>query len=233
MRYSLRALFLLAAGVAFIWAIWPFRPRPDYYETSCRNNLTVIGEALSRYEVNNGTLPPAYFVDGRGKKLYSWRAALLSNLGRSDLQRAFDPSAAWDAPQNTPVANTPIDVLRCRSEAWRRDMPLTNYLAVVGPNTAWPGSMGRKLSEIKDIHSAILIIEWPDAVPWAAPQDLDYDQLIQKLQNAPAGHTLPDCHPAGGIHALFADGHVETIPADISIDKFKQMLSIDGQPTAK
>ena len=55
----------------------------------------------------------------------------------------------------------------------------TNYLAVVGSETMWPGVKGRKQAEIKDGTSdTILIVENNGlGVHWMEPRDLAFDTM--------------------------------------------------------
>src|ERR1041385_2819216 len=107
-----------------------------------------------------------------------------------------------------------------------------NYLAVVGLNTAWPGAVGRKTSELKDPAKTILLIEVPNSnVNWLEPRDLTIEQIKRTGLKGllPTTGEPPHRH---GFNVVFADGHTETLPADIDPKVVATMLDIDPASAA-
>jgi prepilin-type processing-associated H-X9-DG protein len=106
----------------------------------------------------------------------------------------------------------------------------TSYLAVVGPNTAWPGARTRKLADFADPSKTILVVEVANSgINWAEPRDLYVGQMAAGV-NSKAGQGISSAHP-GGAEALFADGHIEFIPDDIDPKELAEMFEI--RPAAK
>ena len=101
----------------------------------------------------------------------------------------------------------------------------TSYLAVVGPNTAWPGAKASKLADFADPSKTILVVEVANSgINWAEPRDLYVGQMAAGV-NSKSGQGISSAHP-GGAEALFADGHIEFIPDDIDPKKLAEMFEI-------
>jgi prepilin-type processing-associated H-X9-DG protein len=75
-------------------------------------------------------------------------------------------------------------------------------------------------------------------INWAEPRELDLEHLPsgitkQNLLESLSDHTTQNflkslTNHAGCFNAVFADGHVEAIPVDITWDQFMAMLTIAG-----
>jgi prepilin-type processing-associated H-X9-DG protein len=224
------ALFLFATLLA------AQRPRAGHgHHGQCLNNLSELGKALELYAAQHGHLPHVYLADSEGKPLVSWRGILLKEVGRADLAESLQSAEPWNGPLNGKLSNVYLSLYRCPSDTWSST---TNYLAVVGPHTAWPAAMTSapakyvSLDDIarhKGLKNTILLIEIPNSnINWLEPRDVTIDQLKDGLAGLiPPGGASP--HPEG-FNVLFADGHVETLPADIDPKKLIQMCNIDGSP---
>jgi prepilin-type processing-associated H-X9-DG protein len=98
---------------------------------------------------------------------------------------------------------------------------MTSYVALTGPHTAWPGGNWTKLDGLKNPAETILLVELHNTgINWTEPRDLDISELAKVTTN---------CH-SGGFHALFADGHVELLPADIDLKKLAAMCDPNTGP---
>ncbi len=64
--------------------------------------------------------------------------------------------------------------------------PYTDYVAVVGPDTIWPGATSRKLTDIADPRDqAILVVESAEPrILWMEPRDLAYEEAVNYLSGA-------------------------------------------------
>jgi len=213
-------------------------------QSECSSRLRDIGQALAEYDRVRGGFPPAFISDDNGRPLYSWRAAILPFVRNVGLWNAVQFDEAWDGAKNGKLAQWWVPEYKCPSDDSRS--PTTSYVAIVGPKTVWPPSgiafrrsgkrygalgaampTGRKRSEIKDTKHTILLIEIPNSnINWLEPRDVTIDQLKNGLAGLiPPGGSSP--HPEG-FNVLFADGHVETLPADIDPKKLIEMCNIDG-----
>lgn len=83
----------------------------------------------------------------------------------------------------------------------------TNYLAIVGANTIWPGADVRKFADITDGSSETVLIAENRGlgVNWMEPQDLELDTMPLEF-NHPLGVSSWYKTPA----VVMADGSVHT-----------------------
>jgi prepilin-type processing-associated H-X9-DG protein len=219
------SLFLLAVLVA------SGRPRIFSRRVWCLNNLREIGAALTLYDARYGHLPHAYAADADGKPLFSWRGILLNEIGRADFAANLHAAEAWNGAQNRRISNAWLSLYECPSDI-PYENSTTSYFAVVGAHTAWPTS-GQYVSldyiaRHKGLNKTILLIEVHQSnINWLDPRDITIDQLKNGLAGLiPLGGSSP--HPEG-FNVLFADGHVETLPADIDPKKLNEMCNIDAR----
>jgi prepilin-type processing-associated H-X9-DG protein len=254
------AAYLLASGAVMCLAVWTiatkrkgvvgyllgltaillliglidFGPSPaareNAWRATCLNNLKNIGIALRNYATAHNALPAVYTQGRDGKPLTSWRTRILPYLERTDVYAAYSQFHPWDSPENKVAVNAALDLFRCPS-AFAPKTPQTNYLAVIAPDSAWQPGKKTTMSDITDNHAdTILLIEFKDSdIPWAEPRDLDLDHLPEGLTQQNLLQSLSN-HP-GVFNALFADGHVETLPATIPWSDFLAMLTIAGGET--
>jgi prepilin-type processing-associated H-X9-DG protein len=213
MRFSLRTLFALVAFVAFTAVLfWVGR---GIYSNVRRNlekqssdNLRQIGIAFQSYQQAYRKIPPTYVADPNGESLYSWRFAILPFLD-SLVPQMPDPRKPWNHPSNLALSGQTIHCFHAPLD----DLPktMTTYLAVVGPGTAW--SVAASLDNIKHPEKAILVVEvFNSGINWVEPRDTTPEAAITAL------------HDHCG-HVLFADGHVEKLPAGIDAGTLKEMLT--------
>ena len=187
-----------------------FKPLGSYFvnesRSACADNLHQIGVALQAYYATHGTFPPAYVADAAGKPILSWRVLILPNMGLETLHDRFDFHEPWDGPHNRGLSNHKLPLFHC-SRHRRKGGTTISYLAVTGPNTAWPGATGSKLEDFSHgPANTILLVEVVDSgiASWAEPRDLE----IRDLLSATSGPLPSSNHYGGGFNALFADGSV-------------------------
>jgi prepilin-type processing-associated H-X9-DG protein len=224
-RYSLRGLLLfvgiisvaLGVGRRFL-VVMPAEKR----ETFCRTHLTWIGSALLAYRGDPRFLDPS-FPDEQGKPQFSWRVRISFHH--------TSPVAEWDKPWDSPKNAYRLARFAEYDHPYHcpdDDSPpqMTSYVAIVGPHTAWrphaawPTGKGLQLADFKNPSKTIVIVELHNSgINFAEPRDLDISELAKVTAN---------CH-SGGFHALFADGHVELLPADIDLKKLAAMCDPNGE----
>lgn len=99
----------------------------------------------------------------------------------------------------------------------------TNYLAVVGAETMWPGATGRTSKEIKDGWSeTILIVENNGlGVHWMEPRDLDFatmDFRIDQPNGVSSWYSSPAVVATDGVvHQLSRKMTPETLRAALTV----------------
>lgn len=201
-------------------------PRVGGRRMGCANNIKQIALALSFYEQRYGTFPPAYVCDKQGRPMYSWRVLILPYLDNAALYSQIKLDEPWDGPNNSKLTAWTPYVFSCPGDFGSRTT--TSYVAVVGPETAWPGAKPRKSSEIVDRSHTILVVETDDAnIPWAAPRDLELSKLPLNLNPKP-GPGISSRHP-GAVNVAFVDGAVRFLQNDIiSPEKLQQLLNVSG-----
>jgi prepilin-type processing-associated H-X9-DG protein len=198
----------------------------------CLKHLKEIGFGLLAYEKQNQSLPPLCTIDSDGKPLVSWRTALLPFVERTDLYSQYQLNEPWDSLHNHPLSQIQLQLFQCPADyAPNGSSNYTNYVAVIGPGTAWQPGKAIKLSDIKDkLSETILLVEMKNSgIAWSEPRDLD-------LNNLPPGLTPQNLlkslsYHAGGFNALFADGTVRFVRGDILWSEFMAMLTIAGGET--
>jgi prepilin-type processing-associated H-X9-DG protein len=197
----------------------------------CENNLRQIGDALKSYHQKYGSFPPAYVADANGKPLYSWRAVILAEMDLTDVARQLQPNEPWNGPKNSLLAAAWLATYHCSND--QQPGQMTSYVAIVGPRSAWPAPQVRKLADFKNPAKTIIVLEMPNSgVNWLEPRELFVGQLKEGLGAIIPSGSLPP--HSDGFEALFADGHVETLPANIDPQVLSEMLEVDpGGDTSK
>jgi prepilin-type processing-associated H-X9-DG protein len=199
----------------------------------CMNQLKQLALAIYNYESAHKELPPARTIGQDGTPLYSWRLSLATYVELYALHARVDKSKRWDDPANLPLLSTPQDLFQCPSDS--STGPSTSYFAIVDERTAWPGAVGRKMSEIKDDPAqTILIVEHHQrSANWAEPRDLTFDGAVELL-TSPAignGHRVENgffYKSSTGINVAFADAHVEFLRLPLPRDLAIALLTVDG-----
>ena len=206
----------------------------------CSNNIRQIALALHSYHQQYKEFPPAHLDDANGKPMHSWRVLILPFLERVDLYEKYRFDEPWDGPNNRQLLERMMSVFACPSQT---NSPYTSYVAVVGPDTVWPGATSRKLTDIADPQDqTILVVE--TAVPrilWMEPRDLTYEEAVNYLSGATemARH---DAHWYNGYFeerysgrvVAMADGSVQFADGLIERDIWARLFSISdgGSPVS-
>jgi hypothetical protein len=188
------------------------------------NNMKMIMLAMHNYLDANKRFPPAYRADKEGKPLLSWRVLILPMIEQGDLYDQFHLDEPWDSEHNKKlIAKMPPEY---RSPNSRAGEGKTNYLAVRGEKTMFPGKQGIRIAEVTDgMSHTIAIVEAADdkAVIWTKPDDFEYD-------NEKPLKGLTGLHPSVFL-AAFADGSVRAISITIDPKILKGMFTRNGGET--
>ena len=106
----------------------------------------------------------------------------------------------------------------------------TNYVAIVGPGTAFPG--GNKTVSLRDItdgvENTILLVEIANSdIHWSEPRDLQFDQMSFTI-NHPTKPSISSPHSKGpGV--MFADGRFFRIAESMPPTTLKALVTINGE----
>jgi prepilin-type processing-associated H-X9-DG protein len=147
------------------------------------------------------------------------------------LYERYNFDEPWDSPNNRLLANEMPDAFRCPSDALGVRTTSTSYVAVVGPETTWPGSQPMSLDTISDGWSkTILLVEVANSgIDWMEPRDLPFSSIHAGI-NPKQGLGPSSKHP-GSITVAFADGSARSIQTSIPQDVFEALLTSSGGET--
>jgi prepilin-type processing-associated H-X9-DG protein len=185
--------------------------------------------ALHNYVSVHGHFPPAYSVDKDGRPLHSWRTLILPYLDQGGQYRAIDLTKPWDDPVNAAFAFPVPDIFRCPGVDAAADDPTTNYIGVVGKETAWkPGGETITFSDGSDGCSAtIAIIESTNhRVHWMAPDNLKSAELLRLIKRE-GDATIQSPHP-GGFNTGWLDGSYRWFSNEDVVEGLPAALTIAG-----
>ncbi len=180
--------------------------------------------AVANYHDNYKCYPPPFIADADGKPMHSWRILLLPFLERNDLYQQYRFDEPWDGPNNRKLANQMPSIFALHG-CEKPGNVTTNYLRVIGDQTASPSGRSLKETDIIDgTANTLFIIENVDAgVHWMEPRDLAFESMSFTV-SAPNGISSWLEPPAG----LTLAGMVERIHADAPPDAVKALLTIAG-----
>jgi prepilin-type processing-associated H-X9-DG protein len=229
-------VLLFVAGTAAVMYPAIRAAREAARKSSCTGHLKQFGVAFHYYHEKFGCFPPAFVADQTGNPMHSWRVLILPFLGDQRLERAYAQyhfNEPWNGPNNRQVADV-IDSARinpfaCPSSISHRE---TNYVAVVGPETVWPGPKATASDEVTDgTSNTILIVEIADSgMRWMEPRDLTFEQASQDINSSSIKFSLSSNH-AGGANTLFCDGSVRFLKDDIPSNLLRKLLTATGGET--
>ncbi len=227
--------FIVAAFVLMIYPRIDFGVRTPARRSNCVNNLKQFGIALWNYHDTFKQFPPAYVADAEGKPMHSWRILLLpffEEEGLKELYKQYDFNEPWNGRHNSKLADKMPAVFRCPSDEskWNE----ANYVAVVDPETAWPGASTLNVRQIKDgTSNTIMLVEVADSgINWLEPRDLTLGQAMRGFNPADIRPAISSKH-ADGANCLFADGSVHFLSNEIEPDLLRALLTANGGEDAE
>jgi hypothetical protein len=194
----------------------------------CSNHLKQLALALQNYHDYYHCFPPAYIADQNGKPIHSWRVLILPFLEKKELYSRYRFDEPWDGPNNRKLHREIVGVYCCPSRPRRQSGIETSYVAVVGPETMWPGSKSTSANDISDgTTNTIMVVETTNSgIHWMEPRDLDF-ATMPTLINSNWGPSISSTHPRVALVA-FADGRSQALPNDTPQDVIKAMLTAAG-----
>lgn len=222
------ALVVSCLGLAAYFFLFRTPVRTPSIRTMCKNNLKQIGLALHNYHDSHLCFPPAYVMGPDGKPWHSWRVLILPFLDQPDLAKEYRFDEPWNGPNNSRLLTRCPSVFQCPSAKSTNSANTTNYVAVVGSETVWPGSDCVSIGEITDgTSNTVLVVEVRDAsIPWLAPDDLSFDDGLVVPSNL-SGRRASSPH-TGGANVLMGDGTVRFIKLDINREIWRALLTRAG-----
>jgi len=229
-RQFTEAVFIVIVAVALSCLLLPAvsGPRQTTRLQSCNYQLRNIALALWQYHETHGSYPPACIADADGRPMHSWRVLLLPYLDQRNAYNQYRFDEPWDGPSNSALAST-IGRLRCYECPSSNCNGETNYVAVIGPQTMWPGAKATKMADIKDgVGNTIMLVEVHNSgIHWMEPRDLDLSQIKVGV-NPPIGTGISSGHVRGAANIAFADCSVKAIDGRATPKAIRAALTIAG-----
>jgi hypothetical protein len=229
-RIGIRLFICLAAcGGLLAWLIGAISDAREAARCNqCSNNLKQLGIGLDCFENANGGLPPAYLRDGNGKPIHSWQSLVKPFLGYYSWRRDYSMKESWDGPNNQKLQTRPDDVFRCPSVGRDEKSRVTiDYVAVVGPDTMWPGRERVQLPP-KGIgnQDTILLIEMPDSdYGCLEPRSPTLEEFLEKIRT-PTGKGIRCIHRKG-LAYVTVGGDVRWFPPDTDLETIRRLFKRD------
>jgi hypothetical protein len=182
--------------------------------------------AVANYHGTYGCFPPAYIADRDGKPIHSWRVLILPFLEQQEVYKAYNFDEPWNGPNNRKLASR-VGKIYLRSGLESDQVQTTSFVAVVGPQTIWPGSERRRREDLGDgAHDTLMVVEVPDGqFLWMEPRDLEFDKMSFRINDG-SGHGLGST--LGGARVVSADSTVRTLPEDYDATKLRARLTASG-----
>ena len=103
--------------------------------SQCCSHLKQIGLALQAYHSEHGTLPPPDVLGSEGQPAHSWRVLILPYLDEKELYDRYNLDEPWNGPNNRQLADQMPEAYKCWTDD-KDQTTFTNYLAIVGPDSA-------------------------------------------------------------------------------------------------
>jgi len=170
--------------------------------------------------------------------MHSWRVLLLPYLGEKGLHSQYNFNEPWNGPNNGKLACKMPSCFVCPGSSVKP--PLTNYVAVVGPQAAWRGAEPMKEGDISDgLDNTILLVEVADSdINWMEPRDLSFEQALAGVNpDRGQGISSPHVHEGDYFHHDEPVAHVDFVDKVVPLhermspNSLKALLTANGGET--
>jgi len=218
---------LLALGLSILWEM----VRAEQIVANrlkCQGHLHVVSLGLLNYHKEQGHFPPAYVLGPDGKPWHSWRVLLLPYIEKGELYRDYNFNEPWDGPNNSKLQARMPKCYACPSDPDNLKKGRTNYFAVVGPDTAFPGVKPTKLEDVtRPKGQTILLVESLGRdINWMEPRDLSYDNLSFDLDDLSLT-SISSKHRSHNV--IMVEGTIQNVQGISPLD-LRTMFLIREQP---
>ena len=227
-QFTLLRLFLWVTMAAVVcsllaWAMTAVRSANEAAAAPrCASRLQSIVNELKRSASFRGHFPAAGTIGTTGELACSWRLDVLANVVPDTVRKSgyrFDEP--WNSPHNGRWTINRNPRMFCCPKDDRSSPTYTSYVAVVGPDTMWPGAKPGPPTQTVDLDT-LLIVELPDSdIVWAEPRDVTVGELWKVIQRE-AMKRRP--HHPDGLHYATVGGEVRTLPYDITEAELRELV---------
>ncbi len=189
------------------------------HRATTMNNLKQIGLSIIKTADDaDGRMPDAVVYSKAGKPLYSWRVAILPNLGERELYNKLKLDEPWDSEHNKPLLAKMPKVFEMPGVKAPEGMTFFQIFDGAGILST-PNRRVRYPASFQDGTSqTILVVEAAEAVHWAAPKDIEYSPRVSPLKQIGRhlGKSGLCVMGDGAIHSLYPKLSEETLRAAIT-----------------
>jgi len=155
--------------------------------------------------------------------MHSWRVLILPYIDGAALYDAYDFSEPWDGPNNRElIVHIPQSFVFPGDAI--NPAGITNYLAVLGSETVWPGGEGSSFKAVAEPSKTIMIVENRGAgIHWTEPRDLRFATMSLNLAENPSNGISSKFTRAG---VACVDGSIRGIPKDTQPETIRSLLTV-------
>jgi hypothetical protein len=190
----------------------------------CPLHMKYIAIALKEYTTEKREQLPLCSKNAKGEPLYSWRVELLPYLEQKDIYSQVNKDEFWNSSKNSKIQV--FDTYDCPSDYNGFRTQATNYVAVIGPGTAWRD--GHKVFPSQLPHEGfftVSVIEMLDTgIHWAEPRDLTVEEVLERIKAQKETSAFAN-HPK--VNVLFADGTVRQLSENLPLAMWQKLF--DGK----
>ena len=204
-------------GVLVALFLPAFQRSDSRARSPCQRNQHQIAVALASYEQDHGSLPPAFIADEQGRPMHSWRSVDPTLLRSARLYDDYKFDEPWNGPNNSKLHSRVVECFSCPTD--EQTIPgQTSYVAVVGPETAWPAPGKARSRDFRDGKSnSLLIVDVANSgILWMEPRDLDFATMSFHV-NPSSGVGISSHHGTFAI-VTYADGRPSYVGESLSTD---------------
>ena len=228
-------LTTVGIGVLTYVVMGVLQAREAAMHTNCRGHMSQLSMALWNYHDTYDSFPPAYVADVDGTPLHSWRVLILPFIDGNDIYQQYRFDEPWNGPHNSQLADRLASRFQCPGRRHDKSSHVTDYVALVGPESAFPGSSSTRMTDLRDgPENTILLAEIAHSdIHWMEPRDLS-TQTMSFQVNDPGRPSLSSYHP-GGPAVIFADGITAyRLQSTIRPETLKALTTIQrGEPVSR
>ena len=187
-----------------------------------KKNLRTVMFAMHDYHDEHGTFPAAASSNKRGKKLLSWRVALLPHINEKKLYEKFHLDEPWDSEHNLKVMqDNPMPKAYIIPGITVKGSKETHLQGFVGATAAFSPLATHKITSFTDGTSNTLVFTHAaQPIPWTKPGDIEVDGVkdVRPLLLFQKGHCM----------VAFCDGSVRRMKRTIDPKALNETITRNG-----
>jgi hypothetical protein len=202
------------------------RVREASARVETHNNLKEVALGVMNYADRNNRFPPAAITEPNrpnGRRLLSWRVAILPYMQQDELYRRFKLDEPWDSPANRPLIQ---EMPRAFQSPGDPQPGRTHFRVFVGgrnfdrPRALFEWDLQRSVGPagVPDgLTNTLMVVEAADAVEWTKPDDFDYDPDRPLPRLGLPGQTR--------FNAAFADGSTRVLSVNMPETNLRNLIT--------